>query len=76
MGNRYPPVRIVAPTFLIHRQKKNIFGAVAESRRWRIQTARKSRGLSFEEQQALLRRTTEAFLAGKPARRSTKLARR
>ena len=40
--------------------KKKTFDAVAESRRWRIQTGRKLRGLSFEQQQALLQRTTEA----------------
>lgn len=56
--------------------KKKTFDAVAESRRWRIQTARKLRGLSFEEQQVLLRRTTEAFFAEKPARRSSSLAHR
>lgn len=51
--------------------KKKTFDAVAESRRWRIQTARKLRGLTFDQQQALLRRTTEAFLAEKPSRRSS-----
>ena len=48
--------------------KKKTFDAVAESRRWRIRTARKLRGLTFEQQQALLRRTTEAFFAEKPKR--------
>jgi hypothetical protein len=48
--------------------KKKTFDAVAESRRWRIQTGRKLRGLSFEQQQALLQRTTEAFFAAKPSR--------
>lgn len=43
--------------------KKKSFDAVAESRRWRIETGRKLRGLSFEEQQALLRRTTKEELA-------------
>jgi hypothetical protein len=57
-------------------KKKKTFDAVAESRRWRIATARKLRGLSFEAQQALLRQTTEAFFAKKPARRSTSVARR
>ncbi|MDI1251512.1 MAG: hypothetical protein PSV13_21810 [Lacunisphaera sp.] len=56
--------------------KKKTFDAVAESRRWRVQTARKLRGLSFEQQQALLRRTTEAFFAEKPVRRSPSLAHR
>ena len=50
--------------------KKKTFDAVAQSRRWRIQTGRKLRGLTFEQQQALLQRTTEAFFAGKPARRA------
>jgi hypothetical protein len=50
--------------------KKKTFDAVAESRRWRIQTGRKLRGLSFEQQQALLQRTTEAFFAAKPSRRA------
>jgi hypothetical protein len=45
--------------------KKKSFDAVAASRRWRIQTGRKLRGLSFEQQQALLQRTTEAFFAAK-----------
>ena len=54
--------------------KKKAFDAVAESRRWRIQTARRLRKLTFEQQQELFRRTTEAFFAGKPARRSGALA--
>jgi hypothetical protein len=45
--------------------KKKSFDAVAESRRWRIQTGRKLRGLSFAQQQALLQRTTKAFFADK-----------
>jgi hypothetical protein len=45
--------------------KKKSFDAVAASRRWRIQTGRKLRGLSFEQQQALLQRTTKAFFAAK-----------
>jgi hypothetical protein len=49
--------------------KKKSFNAVAASRRWRIQTGRKLRGLSFAQQQALLLRTTEAFFAAKPIRR-------
>jgi very-short-patch-repair endonuclease len=56
--------------------KKKSFDAVAESRRWRIATGRKLRGLSFEEQQALLRRTTEAFFAEKPKHCASALARR
>ena len=50
--------------------KKKTFDAVAESRRWRIQTGRKLRGLTFDQQQELLRRTTEEFFAGKPSRRA------
>ena len=56
--------------------KKKSFDAVAASRRWRIATGRKLRGLSFEEQQALLRRTTEAFFAKKPKHRASALAHR
>jgi hypothetical protein len=47
--------------------KKKSFDAVAASRRWRIRTGRKLRGLSFAQQQELLRRTTETFLP--PSRR-------
>ena len=54
--------------------KKKSFDAVAASRRWRVKTARKLRGLSFEQQQALLQRTTETFFAEKPVRRSPVLA--
>jgi hypothetical protein len=54
--------------------KKKTFDAVASSRRWRVATGRKLRGLSFEEQQELLRRTTESFFTEKPKRRP--LARR
>jgi len=50
--------------------KKKTFDAVAESRRRRIATGRKLRGLSFEQQQDILRRTTEEFFAQKPARRA------
>jgi hypothetical protein len=56
--------------------KKKDFDAVAASRRWRIATGRKLRGLTFEQQQTLLRRTTEAFFAEKPSRRSSVLAHR
>ena len=56
--------------------KKKTFDAVAESRRWRIATGRKLRGLTFEQQQEVLRRTTEDFFAQKPARRPATLAHR
>jgi hypothetical protein len=56
--------------------KKKTFDAVAESRRWRVQTGRKLRGLTFEQQQELLRRTTEAFFAEKPKRRAPALPHR
>ena len=56
--------------------KKKSFDAVAASRRWRTATGRKLRGLTFEQQQELLRRTTEAFFAGKPARPGRELAHR
>lgn len=55
---------------------KKTFDAVASSRRWRIATGRKLRGLTFEQQQELLRRTTEAFFAGKPKRPASALAHR
>lgn len=55
---------------------KKTFDAVAESRRWRIQTGRKLRGLTFEQQQALLRRTTEEFFAQTPKHRAPALAHR
>lgn len=54
--------------------KKKTFDAVAQSRRWRAQAGRKLRDLTFEQQQELLRRTTEEFFAARPARRE--LARR
>ncbi len=57
-------------------KKKKSFDAVAASRRWRIATGRKLRGLTFEQQQELLRRTTEECFAGKSPRRTRKLARR
>jgi hypothetical protein len=56
--------------------KKKTFDAVASSRRWRIATGRKLRGLSFPEQQALLQRTTEDFFASLPSRRERVLAHR
>ena len=56
--------------------KKKTFDAVAESRRWRIQTGRKLRKLTFAQQQELLRRTTEAFFAEKPARTARELTHR
>ena len=56
--------------------KKKTFDAVAQSRRWRLATGRKLRGLTFEQQQALLQKTTEAFFAEKPVRRSSALAHR
>jgi hypothetical protein len=56
--------------------KTKNFDAVTESRRWRVQTARKLRKLSFEQQQELLRHTTETFFANQPVRRSAVLAHR
>ena len=49
--------------------KKKIFDAVAQSRRWRLEAGRKLRGLTFQQQQELLRRTTEEFFAQAPNRR-------
>lgn len=48
--------------------KKKTFDAVKSSRRWRIATGRKLRGLTFEQQQALLNRTMESFFGEKAAR--------
>ncbi len=56
--------------------KKKTFDAVAESRRWRIATGLKLRGLSFEQQQDLLKKTTEAFFAEKPVRRASAITHR
>ncbi|HXB01668.1 MAG TPA: hypothetical protein VNV15_02480 [Opitutaceae bacterium] len=56
--------------------KKKSFDAVAASRRWRIQTGRKLRGLSFAQQQVLLQRTTDALFAAKPSRRASALTHR
>jgi hypothetical protein len=50
--------------------KKKTFDAVAQSRRWRVRAGRKLRDLTFDEQQELLRRTTETFFAKIPARRT------
>ena len=50
--------------------KKKTFDAVAESRRWRVATGRKLRGLTFEQQQALLKSTTDTFFAKKSSRRT------
>jgi hypothetical protein len=50
-------------------KKQKPFDAVAASRCWRNATGRKLRGLSFEQQQELLRRTTEEFFARTPKRR-------
>jgi hypothetical protein len=69
-------LRIITPTFFIHGHEEKSFDAVAASRRWRIQTGRKLRGLSFEQQQALLQRTTKTFFATKPSRRKPALAHR
>ncbi len=54
--------------------KKKTFDALTESRRWRTQTSRKLSKLTFEQQQELLRRTTEAFFAVKAGRAPRELA--
>ena len=51
--------------------KKKTFDAVAESRRWRRATSKRLAGLTFAQQQELLRRTTEAFFAAAPKRRAS-----
>jgi hypothetical protein len=49
--------------------KKKSFDAVAESRRWRIDTGKRLAAMTPEERHSHLRRTTEAFFSKKPARR-------
>ena len=55
---------------------KKIFDAVAESRRWRIEAGKRLTNMTTGERREYLRRTTEAFFAGKKARRSPTLAHR
>ncbi len=50
--------------------KKKTFDAVAASRRWRVQTAKRRAQMTPEERREHLRQTTEAFFAKKPARRA------
>lgn len=54
--------------------KKKSFDAVAESRRWRIQTGRRLAAMTPAQRREHLRRTTEAFFAAKPKRRASMLA--
>lgn len=56
--------------------KKKSFDAVAESRRWRIATGKRLAAMAPEERREHLRRTTEAFFAEKPKRRTPALAHR
>jgi len=49
--------------------KKKSFDAVAASRRWRIATGKRLAAMTPEERREHLRRTTEAFFAGRPAAR-------
>jgi hypothetical protein len=49
--------------------KKKTFDAVAESRRWRIAAGKRLTVMTPAERREHLRRSTEKFFAGKPARR-------
>jgi very-short-patch-repair endonuclease len=55
---------------------KKSFDAVAESRRWRRATSRRLNKLTFEQQQALLNRTTAEFFAAPPPNRKWTRARK
>jgi hypothetical protein len=50
--------------------KKKSFDAVAESRRWRIETGKRLAAMTPEQRREHLRRTKEAFFAKKPPRRA------
>lgn len=50
--------------------KKKSFDAVAQSRRWRVRTGKRLKGLTFAQQQELLNRTTAEFFSGKPKSKS------
>jgi hypothetical protein len=56
--------------------KKKTFDAVAASRRWRLATGRRLAAMTPASRREHLRRTTEAFFAGQPARREPVLAHR
>jgi hypothetical protein len=56
--------------------KKKPFDAVAESRRWRIQTGRRLAAMTPTERREHLQRTTEAFFANQPKRPVPALAHR
>ena len=68
----YPPVRIVAPTFLIHgHDQEKTFDAVASSRRWRLATSKLLNRMTPEEQIEFLNRR----LTGQPGVVPTKAKR-
>lgn len=50
-------------------KNKKPFDAVAESRRWRVATAKRLAAMTPKERREHLRRTTEAFFAGDAKRR-------
>jgi predicted nucleic acid-binding protein len=56
--------------------KKKTFDAVAESRRWRIQTGRRLAKMTPAQRREHLRRTTEAFFADQPTRHAPALTHR
>jgi hypothetical protein len=56
--------------------KKKTFDAVAESRRWRIETGKRLAAMTPEERREHLRRTTAAFFAAKPKGPAPALAHR
>jgi hypothetical protein len=53
--------------------KKKSFDAVAESRRWRIETGKRLAAMTPEQRREHLRCTTEAFFAQKPKHRASAL---
>ncbi|MGH8020397.1 MAG: hypothetical protein ACREIA_19365 [Opitutaceae bacterium] len=55
---------------------KKTFDAVAESRRWRVQTGKRLAAMTPAQRREHLRRTTEAFFAAKPKRRASALTHR
>ena len=56
--------------------KKKSFDAVAESRRWRTEAGKRRAAMTPGERREHLRRTTAAFFAAKPLRRTPALAHR
>lgn len=51
-------------------KKKKSFDAVAESRRWRVETGKRLAAMTPQERREHLRRTKEEFFARPPTRRA------